>query len=215
MIEVKVLNSNEELKPVVTMFPDGTSQVALENFHTLENSSFVRVFWGFENEAEFLHIAQIKRLLDTKNAMVSLYVPFLPYARQDKNVVNRQTFALTPFASLLNSLKFDAVIAVDPHSGVASRLINNFEDHRYGLIDNMVQIALLNNVDVLCFPDRGALARYSSIVKRIPDVEKLVVGNKKRNQYTGEIEGLDLVLASPYLASNGDILRSVVNVLVV
>lgn len=116
------LNGNV-IKP--TMFPDGTSQVwRIELPEEIGPYSIVK--WEFENEAEFMHLAQLKSLLDQTRRGVQLYLPYLPYGRQDKDPQNNQTFALFTFARLLNVLDFESVSCFDPHSSVANFLINKF-----------------------------------------------------------------------------------------
>ena len=85
-----------------TIFPDKTSQVwkiPKSHFNKKENV----ITWEFENEGEFMHLAQLKVLLDIDyfSSKVVLDMPYLPYARQDKDITNESTFALYPFALLL------------------------------------------------------------------------------------------------------------------
>jgi ribose-phosphate pyrophosphokinase len=168
------------------IFPDKTSQVWKidENYIGVFNL----IEWTFENESELIHVAQLKELIISfyANAQVSLYLPYLPYARQDKIVSNDATFALTTFANLINSLCFSSVSMVDPHSDKALKLIN-----RSIAIDpfDAIMPALVATEAIACFPDHGAEARYSS---KIGQKNKLVL-DKVRDQLTGEITGLSII----------------------
>ena len=113
--------NGEKVNP--TLFPDQTSQVwQIKGLNKLT----AKVTWEYECEQEFMHLAQLKTLLDFRAIKSTLELPYLPYARQDKPVRNDNTFALVTFANLLNSLKFDQVFSIDPHSDVAKELIKNF-----------------------------------------------------------------------------------------
>src|SRR5689334_7783330 len=108
------LNGNE-ITP--TIFPDGTSQVW--KLYPKPKNLVNVVEWKFENEAEFLHLAQLKHLIDSFGGKCFLEISYLPYARQDKETSNETTFALNPFSDLLNSLNFEGVSIFDPHSDIA------------------------------------------------------------------------------------------------
>jgi len=165
-----------------TIFPDKTSQVwklPKSYFHKKENT----IFWEFENEAEFLHIAQLKVLLDVQFfSDVVLKLPYLPYARQDKEITNESTFALYPFTLLLNSLRFTEVRVVDPHNlRLSQHLINNVSYSRPA-VEAWLQILKAKPV----YPDAGALKRYDANPKSL-HCEKI------REPLTGAITGLKVI----------------------
>lgn len=166
-----------------TIFPDKTSQVwkiPKSYFKKKENL----VFWEFENETEFLHIAQLKVLLDVQFGLgrAILELPYLPYARQDKEITNESTFALYPFALLLNSLRFSEVQVVDPHNlRLSQHLINNLS---YSRPDVNAWLESLRAKPV--YPDAGALKRYDGNPKSV-HCEKV------REPLTGAITGLKVI----------------------
>lgn len=177
-----VINGKTIVHP--TIFPDKTSQVwKLDNQH-LQYVGELRVIWEFENEAELIHLSQLKMLLDNINpkALKVLEIPYLPYARQDKQVSNRTTFALTPFARLLNTMEWDAVLVFDPHSKIDD------------LIKNVVSIQPSKEIeaaigecqpDLIVYPDAGAQDRYFRLI----NIQSICL-EKTRNQLTGEITGM-------------------------
>lgn len=169
----------------VTLFPDNTSQVWKLPLQLLDAPRFL-VEWDFQNEAEFLHLAQLKTLLDLKARPVSLHIRYLPYARQDKETANQSTFALRPFALLLNTLKFDNILIDDPHSSIATTLIQRSEAcYPVKKVQNIVKLI---DANLVCYPDKGARTRYSSIYEF-----ESIYGEKVRNQATGHIDAYDVV----------------------
>jgi len=173
--------NNESIS--ITKFSDDTSQVwKLTN---LPRGS-ATVVWEFENEGEFLQLAQTKALLDSMGVVSKLVVPFLPYGRQDKEVSNETTFALHSFALLLNALNFASVESVDPHSDVAGRLINNFEP--IYPISEIRSAIRLTDASVICYPDNGALKKYQPLFE-FP----FIYGEKEREPLTGKILTYNLV----------------------
>jgi len=176
-----------------TIFPDKTSQVWKlpdEYFNPRVNT----ITWEFENEAEFMQVAQLKYLLDFTQAEDSykfLKLPYLPYGRQDKPVSNSATFALMPFFTLLNTLNFDGVDVFDPHNvELTSKCIDKvyIEMPDHGSI-----LRELNAQPV--YPDKGAAKRYNAEVDA-------VTCDKIREPLTGAITGLSVsgnVQHVPYL----------------
>lgn len=161
-----------------TIFPDHTSQVwKVGNLKKEDNAIVV---WEYNSESEFIHLAQLKTLLDSYNISTSLELLYLPYGRQDKEVSNNTTFALTTFSNLLNSLNFKHIYINDPHSKKALELIYNSEDFYPTRLVNKVYHN--NNIDLVCYPDKGALHKYMEIYS-FP----FVYGEKTRDQETGNI----------------------------
>ena len=164
-----------------TIFPDKTSQVwklpdealALDWHH---------IVWYFENEAEFMHLAQL-RLLLKESRFVVLDLPYLPYARQDKKISNQTTFALTAFLILLNSLQFNKINIFDAHNFTAVKdiLANATNAEPIAEINFAVRTV---NANTILYPDKGAYTRYNDLIQTDCCV---VVAEKIRDQLTGEI----------------------------
>jgi len=76
-----------------------------------------KVEWWFENESELFHLAQLKMLLD-KNGRVNteLYMPYCPYARQDKDISDEQTFALNTFLGILKGMHWSLISTINMHN---------------------------------------------------------------------------------------------------
>jgi ribose-phosphate pyrophosphokinase len=167
-----------------TVFPDGTQQVwKLDLDCFKDNEAFI--VWEFHSETELITLAQIKTLMDAKGVECVLRIPYLPYARQDKSPSNETTFALHTFAQILNAMEFPAVFCSDIHSDVALRLINNLRNMEP--LTEIGRAVLYVKPDLLCYPDKGAQAKYSKILH-----QEFVCAYKERNQLTGEITGLSL-----------------------
>lgn len=174
----------------VTLFPDGTSQVWQLPEELLEQGIASNITWKFENEAEVMHLAQLVDLLHANKYHPSLFLPYLPYARQDKSIANNTTFALFSFAEFLNSLELSEVVIFDPHSERALELIKNSRAIYPKL---QVEKAIKETkAEVVIFPDNGAMVKYGKyLALDIPSI----YGYKVRDQKTGAIDRYDLVNA--------------------
>lgn len=168
-----------------TRFPDGTSQI-WKLPEAILKAKVVRVDWRFEREDEFFSLMQLRALMPTMP--FNLHVPYLPFARQDKDITNDSTFALHPFTDMLNWLRCDEVTAVDVHNPSATKyLLNNFRN----ISPEGIHAEVIGKIrpTTIIFPDGGAKNRYPHLVGMAP---AYVVFEKKRDQATGRITGYEL-----------------------
>ncbi len=171
----------------VTRFPDNTTQVWKVTQLDIPNTNWVHIVWDFEHEAEILHIAQLKDLLDSKGFRAALRIKYLPYARQDKTISNTATFALHTFANILNGMNFEEIIITDPHSLIAIELIKNSRAEYP--VGEVMGVALEMKADLFCYPDKGAVSKYTggdNVQNEIYDYP-CTYGEKVRDQLTGNI----------------------------
>lgn len=162
-----------------TRFPDGTSQVWKLPEEILKED-LLTVEWRFEEERELFDLFSLRKLCPA--TYLHLYIPFLPYARQDKPLANDSTFNLYVFADLLNQLHANQIEAIDTHNpALCKRLISGFSNIR---LDHIIQ-RMMDDMkpDVLVYPDKGASERY-----RLKH-ESIMVFEKTRDQSTGTITG--------------------------
>lgn len=179
-------------KPVeIGSFPDGTILMKQDEFGGLGT----HIEWRYENDRELVALIYLVKHLHSKGySHISLYMPYIPNARQDRVKTHVDVFTLKYFSEIINSLDFFAVRVLDPHSDVSAALINNL------WIDSpkkYIEEALLRMKENECvdtdhmfvfYPDNGSARRYADVVNRY-----YAYGIKKRNWETGKIEGLDIV----------------------
>lgn len=175
-----------------TLFPDGTSQVwklpqSLTDEFIKGRPAYVQ--WSFSDESELIQLAQLKDLLDTYNCRPRLGISYLPYARQDKEIKNDATFALHSFAKILNSLEFETVEILDPHSDMALHLIEN-SIATYPL-EKVHEVIKECEATTVCYPDSGAYKKYLVAYNDLPTA--YVFGKKVRDQSTGLITSYELI----------------------
>lgn len=110
-------------------FPGGECGILLNLGKINHNVASFLIRWNYESDSEMMAIAQIvdavRRDKYQNNAKLLLNLPYLPYARQDRVCSPGESHALKVFSTWLNSLKFDDVCVLDPHSYVAEALIEN------------------------------------------------------------------------------------------
>ncbi len=189
-----MLKINNEIVPI-TVFPDGTHQVwklTDSQINYTETSDEVEVFWEFENQAELFDVMQLADILIHHipvrwSKQLVLNCPYLPYARQDKPIANNSCFALTTFVEQALR-KFDKIRTVDVHNPSffnrgSIELENTFP------VEAIRSIISNEKVDLIIFPDEGAMARYRPF---IPLGIDFISAQKQRDQLTGHILGITI-----------------------
>lgn len=166
-------------------FPDGTLLMK----YKAERGCVDTITWKYESDAELFTLYSLKKHLDTvvPGWNSRLYLPYIPNARQDRVKSDEDIFTLKHFAEIINSLKFEEVRVLDPHSSVSEALINNIKvmPPIYFIQQTLHKIGTDNLI--MFYPDEGAMKRYSSIAEK-----EYAFGIKRRDWATGKIEGLDV-----------------------
>lgn len=181
-------------------FPDGTILMKPDD----DGGLGATITWHYENDREFVALIYLTKHLHNLGChAINLYMPYIPNARQDRVKTSKDIFTLKYFAEVLNSLNFNTVTVLDPHSTVSEALINNIsvvspEPYIVEVIDKL-DVKTYDSYNPLTFdntpiysltmfyPDEGAMKRYAGMVN-LP----YAFGIKKRNWETGQIEGLDV-----------------------
>lgn len=159
--------------------------------HNKQDKISIEWFWNGDNSEMMELYFVVKHLKKIKGAgtWFALYMPYVPYGRQDRveDSVN-EIFTLKHFADFINSLEFDMVQVLDPHSDVTMALIDNSTDDKALIVNIINGLIEDNEYDALFMPDLGAQKRYSSLLA-YPNFS----GYKVRDYATGEITGYKIL----------------------
>lgn len=182
------------------------TQIAIDHFpdKTLLFKSLTTtgdtIEWHFENNEELIALYFIvNHLKDKSKAPLHLVMKYIPNARQDRTKAETDVFTLKHFAKLINSLGFDSVSVLDPHSHVALSLIERITELPVKpYIQEAIRVCGIDqHKDILFYPDEGSQKRYSNIID-FPHG----YGQKKRNWEDGRIIGLDVIGELPVAPFN-------------
>lgn len=166
-------------------FPDGTTLMKQKIPYAVYANG-AKIEWFFENNEELVTLIYLtKHLRENGIKDISLNLPYIPNARQDRVKSSEDVFTLKYFTDIINYLNFDFVQVMDAHSYVSIALIDRVIPCGP---DAYIKTAIQNcNPDMLFYPDEGAMKRYSSMAEK-----EYAFGIKKRDWATGKIEGLDV-----------------------
>ena len=135
---------------------------------------------------------------------IEIFIPYLPFARQDRQMNMGEPLSIKVFADIINAQKYDSVIFYDAHSDVGPALIDNsFNLFNRGLVIN----SLAENYDqlntgqypwqeysngkyLIVSPDSGAFKKIYKLCESINYRDHIVLCNKHRNVTNGVIDGI-------------------------
>lgn len=184
-------------------YPAGETQVRLlpEGIRMVKEADEIRIRARVRSAEDIIEIALVAsavRSVASSEAATYLILPYLPYGRADRRFVAGDCFGLQTFATLINALRFDAVVTLDAHSSAVSR----------GLITSLVDVSPMPLIEraiarfaniheaagiTLLFPDAGAAQRYAfsdTLAGRVK-LQSLYC-SKKRDAATGRLSGFDV-----------------------
>lgn len=184
-------------------FPAGESNIRLkvEQLFNCYNGGLetVKITWKFDSDVEFIQLALIvDAIRNVTNKPIVLFVPYFPYARQDRVCNEGEAFSIRVAVDFVKNLNFSKVIVVDPHSNVLQGMfpagiltvVQAYEV--FDLPDNVGQ-----NITLIA-PDEGSYKKTDLLYKQLrgmyPDKSFDVIHCfKKRNLLTGEILHVDTI----------------------
>lgn len=112
-----------------------------------------------------------------------LYLPYLPYSRQDRVCAKGEALSIAVFAKLVNLLGFDRVVTLDCHSEVGPALIDNLQNIQQADMVSRYVLMSEPSATLIC-PDAGAAKKIWPLVAK---AKRLVKADKVRNTLTGNI----------------------------
>ena len=175
----------------ITKFPNNETLVETKYVNELiKNEELIRIDFKWHNDEDLINLYFImSHLKEHFNGSKHLYIYYMPYSRMDRNE-NGNCFTLHHICDLIKTTlkKEDKIHIVEPHSDVT---LNELNAERINLMTPLVQEVLSkhSDIDVICYPDKGAKARFKD-----DTIDKPVIYCEKVRDFdTGEIKGLTLV----------------------
>lgn len=184
----------------IKSFNDATPNIEVD-LGAISSLKEIYVHWRFDAKNWEKEMFQLMCVVDAIGGMVpmSLYLPYIPNARMDRMGSDPvRALTLKTFAKVINGMNFKKVYVLDPHSDVATALIDNCEAiyPHLEMSREFVMDSLVWDDAVWVFPDAGAEHRYMNIP---PANAKTVIGAKTRDWETQHITG--------YVLNNAESLR--------
>lgn len=173
-----------------TQFPNG--ELMLDKFiKNLLTEDVNEISYKYTGDKSLLELYFVKKYLDQISLKPShLTITYMPYSRMDRSE-NESPFTLKYVSDLINSLEFDVVKIIEPHSDVTPALLNRSKSFyaNFDYLSTLVNDSIINpEKDYIVFPDSGASKRYSKM--KYPNI---LIGHKERDFQTGQIHNLQII----------------------
>ncbi len=118
---------------------------------------------------------------------IEVFIPYIPYARQDRVMVPGEPLSIKVFANIINSLNLNKIIVFDAHSDVSVSLLNNCQNiANYEMVKFFLKQLNLSDF-VLVSPDLGAYKKVDKLAEKIGYKGNIATGIKVRDLSTGKI----------------------------
>ncbi|MEQ4450204.1 ribose-phosphate diphosphokinase [Kosakonia sp. YIM B13605] len=194
---IELFIDNEQVVLSHGVFPDGAVWLKVTGkLPPFGQQMRVRVA-AMRDMNDFMLLAQLVDAVRhaTDIAVSHLELAWLPWARQDRHMVPGDSFALKVFANLLNTLNFNKVFVLDPHSDAAAAAINNcvaISQESCLMQSETLRRAIGNRELMLVAPDAGALKKIHNVAKA-SGAQEYAILTKERDVATGNLTGFALV----------------------
>ncbi len=171
-------------------FPAGEVSIKLNNnYRYFDVSTPNTILARIQNSDDLFKLALLKDALERvdKNP-INLFLPYVPYARQDRVCDKGESFSLKVFADYLNSLKFNQVTIVDPHSLVCEAVIDRVKVvSQLDVINKNLEFGKRAAGCVLISPDAGANKKTAEVAAFF-NHSSFVRADKLRDLTNGKIK---------------------------
>lgn len=201
MTTINLVYPNESDIPFQQItFPDSQPHIRLDTntLNRLDKRAPVRVLCRMDSSVSIVTVLFVKNILDyAEFEHVELHITYLMTARMDRVMVDGEPFSLKVIAGLLNNASFKKIKIFDPHSEVATALI----DRSYPVVNHeYVREALEhyfsnNNCKNYCLvsPDAGALKKIHKLAQYL-NIDEVVECSKERDVKTGMLTNFKTVV---------------------
>ncbi len=199
--------TNSEIKYEINKFPDGQQSISIptsqfyprvSKYDTNKAQAFkigdtIKIHSHLNSFQDLELIICAKKILDNLGTpQVVLHVPYFLGARSDRRFDEGTVHYLKEvICPIINSLKFDAVVVLDPHSDVLEACLDNIVKVDNHLIVKHALTAIDNKNDArdricLVSPDAGAYKKIFDVAKKF-EINNIITATKVRDLKTGKI----------------------------
>lgn len=184
---IEIYNGIEKVGYKQFIFPGGEVSIRLDQ-RPKNPHPITTIEANLQSPTEIVELLMVtdavKRMFT--RSKITLQMPYVPYARQDRVSVPGEALSIKVMADLINSQNYANIEIWDPHSDVTSVLINNLtvvEQHEFA--KDITAIDWKNTI--LVAPDAGAAKKIYKLAAITGS--EVIVASKIRDPITGNITG--------------------------
>ena len=205
--DIRAVNNYKDIAHKDLVFGGGEVHIKFPELEDAKGGELVRIFARANSSDDIMRIMLTNNALKQKEYKnVIIFLPYIPYARQDRVMVDGEPLSIELFADMLNYCDFKKVFMFDVHSDVAPALIKN---RRLITNKDFVLKALIDIVEgddiqkrgngkfilgdkfegspTFVVPDSGAFKKIFKLSNSLGYKGELILCNKARNLDDGNI----------------------------
>ena len=198
------------------IFPDGESKLSLTD--KVGNHPVILVQSTYPPvDRHLFQTFSLAHRLSEEGAEVYAVVPYLAYARQDKEFLKGEVVTMRVLARIFRAVGVRRFVTVDIHSveGLSNFSIPSYSVSAVPLMAEYIRKNIKMTNPIVVSPDFGGSGRVEAFAK-ILDIDHLVF-EKNRDRVTGEvnikkiamsIEGRDAIIVDDIISTGGSIERA-------
>lgn len=176
----------------IIKYPAGEFQVRIkpEYINEFETSDSIVIQQSIKSSDDILILALLVDAIRGVQifAKISLFVPYLPYARADRRFTPGDCFGLKVFSQMIANMGFYRVLTLDAHSDVALDCgFVNLSPKEY-IIQTINDVGTQYSWVNVLFPDAGAAKRYS--INEL-DATSNVGGSNVKSLYCSKVRNVE------------------------
>lgn len=190
---MKLFVHHDPVEFTSTKFPGGETLIRLvepagipSGYDTIN----AMITMDFASDADLIRLLlltdAVRRYYGPNRVKLTLTMPYLPYARQDRVCSVGESLSIKVVADLINGQGYEKVYCTDIHSEVGVALINNLV--HIDQTQAASKLAVLHPDAILVSPDAGANKKVLAFAKRY-GYKDVVRADKTRDTLTGHITG--------------------------
>lgn len=189
MKTINLFESNEQLE--LKKFAGGECHVKFVPTYTSEDK--IRLNCRLNSSDDILTLClAVDALRNMGVEYIETFIPYIPYARQDRVMVPGEPLSVKVFTSIINSLNLNKVIVFDAHSDVSVALLNRCQNiPNYDMVKYFLKQFQLTDF-ILVSPDLGAYKKVDKLAQKIEYKNHIATGIKIRDLATGQITKSDV-----------------------
>lgn len=189
---ITISRAGVKLRGQRLFFPGGEVQIKLDvnNYAFMDLNGPITLSARINASTDVLDLVltvdALRRMIP--EAQLRLFMPYCPYARQDRVCVPGEALSIKAFANIINGLGFSSVVICDPHSDVTPAVINNVKViTQVDIFNRYEQLLQFATLSMLVCPDAGAIKKTIALCNYM-NHSGFIQAEKIRDLETGEIK---------------------------
>ena len=188
-----------DIEYVISKYPDGQQNIEILGWYP--NTEIV-ILSRLNNWLDLeLIICSVKSLKSVDVKQIHLFVPYFLGSRSDRQfVIGGNNYLKEVICPIINGLKFETVMTLDPHSDVLEACLNNFKKQTNHELVKWALKNINNKPDaqentVFISPDKGAAKKIYKVLEHVNYKEDPIICSKQRDE-KGKLSKFHLELGS-------------------